>query len=487
MTLPIRPSLDWYPTRRPWPQPVVRRLLHLSVLFVSLFLLVRTLALEPFGVTTGSMAPTLLGIHRTAPCPRCDWPVTVDEQGPKARSVVWDRCQCPNCGQTVDLSDARILPGDRLLVDKTAFLYREPRRWEVAVFHCPADRSKPYVKRLVGRPGEFIQISDGDVYADGRLLRKSLAQVRELMVPVFDLDYAPANVRAMRWLLENADWQDGATILGGQEKPASVTYRHWNLDTDREEPIDGWLSYNGGPIERRGRFGRLNRGDCAHDFVAVFDLTTGPQQENGANDGWLRCQIGDGADMVVATLQICQDLKSDRRPARLQSANQSGTEGDFRLAPSRTYRIEFALVDRRASLAVDGVEVVPSFDFPADRPGTARRRGVTQPVTVSAGGYGRPLSIRQFKLFCDLHYLPFGVAASGYQLGPAEYFALGDNTTNSYDSRTWQIDDRPAPGVPAHGLIGKPFFIHQPVRLARSPIGGGLIQTLDWDRLRLLR
>ena len=97
------------------------------------------------------------------------------------------------------------------------------------------------------------------------------------------------------------------------------------------------------------------------------------------------------------------------------------------------------------------------------------------------------MAVRRFRLYRDVHYLPFGVAASGHRLGPTDYFALGDNTANSHDSRTWQIDGRPAPGVPARGLLGKPFLIHQPMRLARLPVGDGLVQTVDWDRLRLLR
>src|SRR4051812_25409312 len=42
----------------------VRRALAASVIFLCLFLFVRSFALEPFGVPTGSMAGTLLGNHR---------------------------------------------------------------------------------------------------------------------------------------------------------------------------------------------------------------------------------------------------------------------------------------------------------------------------------------------------------------------------------------------------------------------------------------
>ena len=478
MTLPIRPSPDWYPTRRPPQQAVGRRLLHLGVLFFSLFVLVRTVALEPFGVPTGSMAPALFGIHRSAPCPRCDHPVNVGEPGPEARAVAWDRCRCPNCGQAVDLSHARVLPGDRLMVDKTAFHHRPPHRWEVAVFDCPADRSKPYVKRLVGLPGEFVQVSDGDVYADGELVRKTLPEVREVMVPVFDMTYAPEGGWGKRWLLENAELRDDELVLDGRDKPATATYRNWNLDAGREEPVDGWLGYNGGPAERRGSFAKSSRGDAAHDFVVVFEVAVGDQS------GELTLRLGDGADAVEVWSPTERMLSHDTAVYSPGSDGRRQHSG-FRLRHGHGHRIEFAFVDRRASLAVDGVPRGEPLDLPADRPGVAGRQPVTQPFGIKWSG--GPAVVRNFRLYRDVHYLPFGAAASGVRLGPAEYFALGDNTANSHDSRTWLVGDKPAPGVPAGGLIGKPFLIHQSMRLARPPLGDGLVQTLDWDRLRLLR
>jgi signal peptidase I len=443
----IRPSPDWYPPRR--PPPAGRRLLHLFALLFSGFLLLRTVAVEPFGVPTGSMAPALLGVRRAAACPRCDFPVVVGEPGADGRPVAWERCRCPNCDQPVDLSAARVLPGDRLLVDKTAFDHRPPRRWEVAVFDGPADRAMPYVKRLVGLPGEFVRVQDGDVFADGRLCRKTLAQLREMWVPVFDPAYAPPAGWADRWLLDAAEWTDDALVLAGRERPATATYQHWHPDRRREEPVDSALGYNGGPADRRGGFARLHRPDAAHDFAVTFDLAV------VGGDGVVRVGLDDGAERVWAEVPTAD------------------------LPPGQPSRVEVAFADRRLSVGVNGVERAPH-----DRPPAADRRGTSRPLAVAA--HGVDAVVRNLRLWRDVHYLPFGVAAGGWQLGPGEYFALGDNTSNSHDSRTWQVGGKPAPGVPAAGLIGKPFLIHQPTRLARLPTGGP-VQSLDWGRLRLLR
>lgn len=60
---------------------------------------------------------------------------------------------------------------DSLLIDKVSYCFKEPERYDVVVF-VPniANVSKYYVKRIVGLPGETVQIIDGLVYINGELL-----------------------------------------------------------------------------------------------------------------------------------------------------------------------------------------------------------------------------------------------------------------------------------------------------------------------------
>lgn len=64
------------------------------------------------------------------------------------------------------LGDAR-----RLLVDRTAFTWRQPRRWEVVVFHSPDDPLQLCVKRIVGMPGETVSIGSAGLIIDGVPIR----------------------------------------------------------------------------------------------------------------------------------------------------------------------------------------------------------------------------------------------------------------------------------------------------------------------------
>ena len=52
---------------------------------------------------------------------------------------------------------------DYLIVDELSYRFRDPRRGEVIVFKFPYDTSKRFIKRIIGLPGETIEIKDGKV------------------------------------------------------------------------------------------------------------------------------------------------------------------------------------------------------------------------------------------------------------------------------------------------------------------------------------
>jgi len=52
---------------------------------------------------------------------------------------------------------------DYLLVDEISYRFREPQRGEVVVFRYPGDERYYYIKRVIGLPGEEVEIKDGKV------------------------------------------------------------------------------------------------------------------------------------------------------------------------------------------------------------------------------------------------------------------------------------------------------------------------------------
>ena len=60
--------------------------------------------------------------------------------------------------------------GDNLIVDKISYRFREPERFEIIVFPYQYEENTYYIKRIIGMPGETVQVADGAVYIDGELL-----------------------------------------------------------------------------------------------------------------------------------------------------------------------------------------------------------------------------------------------------------------------------------------------------------------------------
>ena len=55
---------------------------------------------------------------------------------------------------------------DRIFVNK--FIYKQPNRGDIILFIAPPDPTKEFVKRLVGLPGETVEVKDGNAYINGK-------------------------------------------------------------------------------------------------------------------------------------------------------------------------------------------------------------------------------------------------------------------------------------------------------------------------------
>ena len=63
-----------------------------------------------------------------------------------------------------------IMTGDRVVALRLSYALSNPERMDVVVFRFPDDESKLFVKRIIGLPGETVDIIDGKVYIDGAAL-----------------------------------------------------------------------------------------------------------------------------------------------------------------------------------------------------------------------------------------------------------------------------------------------------------------------------
>ncbi|MEO0801746.1 MAG: signal peptidase I, partial [Cyanobacteria bacterium J06642_2] len=68
--------------------------------------------------------------------------------------------------------------GDRLVVEKISYRFGEPQRGDIVVFYPPrTERKDAYIKRLIGVPGDRIEIRLNEgVYINGELLDESYTE-----------------------------------------------------------------------------------------------------------------------------------------------------------------------------------------------------------------------------------------------------------------------------------------------------------------------
>lgn len=84
-------------------------------------------------------------------------------------TYVGQRTQVSGSSMEITLSD-----GDNLLVDKITYRFSDPKRFDIIVFPFQYDTDTYYIKRIIGMPGETVQIDyDGNIYIDGEILEES--------------------------------------------------------------------------------------------------------------------------------------------------------------------------------------------------------------------------------------------------------------------------------------------------------------------------
>ena len=348
---------------------------------IAMALVIRHFCIEAFRIPTGSMMPTLLGDR---------------DPGLQGRR-----------------------PGDRILVDKFAWLRRAPRRFEVAVFQYPLNRNKNYIKRIAGMPGEWLRIVDGDLWTS-----KDKGKT-------WHIQRKPAGVRDQLFF---AYWPEP---VGDPEAFSST--KCW-------EAGDGW-SVN----EKVQRFDvAAGETPTAVEFtrkVLPYDDVDNDEYARQPYVGDVRVSFDVDVDRAgELTVHIVKHRVSHRlvlgdksyvEYGEAKTRKKTRKDVDYKLGSGE---VSFALSDGLMIVDIDGDVTefaLPERTQPPEEEPTFNGNWMHHEIRIEARECKATLT--DVRIERDVHYDGDGDADYEWKIPDGHYFMLGDNTQSSKDSRMWTI------------------------------------------------
>lgn len=116
-----------------------------------------------------------------------------------------------------------IMPGDRIIALRLTYYVSSPERGDIVVFRYPDDESVLYVKRVIGLPGETVEVKDGEVYINNSDTPLDDSFVKEQPVG----DFGPYEV------------PEGCYFMMGDNRNNSQDSRYWVNKYVEEDKILG--------------------------------------------------------------------------------------------------------------------------------------------------------------------------------------------------------------------------------------------------------
>lgn len=133
--------------------------------------------------------------------------------------------------------DPTLKNGDNVLVNKAAYLLTSPKRNDIIVFKPNGnDNSHNYVKRVIGLPGETIQIKNGVVYVDGEKLDDKID------VSIINAGIAEEEIKI----------SEGEYFVLGDNRNKSEDSRYANIGNIKKSDIEGKAWFISSPSENMG-------------------------------------------------------------------------------------------------------------------------------------------------------------------------------------------------------------------------------------------
>lgn len=116
-----------------------------------------------------------------------------------------------------------IMTGDKIIANRLSYLFNEPKRFDIIVFHFPDNEEDIYLKRIIGLPGDKIEIKDGKVFINDSIEPLAEDYLHEEMKGSF----GPYNV------------PEDSYFLLGDNRNSSTDSREWENTYLKKDKIIG--------------------------------------------------------------------------------------------------------------------------------------------------------------------------------------------------------------------------------------------------------
>ncbi len=442
----------------------------------------RAFVMEAFRIPTGSMANTLKGAHFRLCCPQCghkyDRGFVPQEYGQPSDTVPWGivrppSSRCPSCGYYPPNFRARaVCNGDRILVFKCIYQFFEPKQWDVVVFKNPVNPSINYIKRLVGRPGEKVEIIDGDVYINGSISRKPPKVQKELWMPVYNNDYQPS--QPLSGYFNNHHWEQPFKNVSGSgwETSDGNGAPVFLLDSSAEQ-INTLLYDTSGSANNFKTAYSYNDVRAYSYMPTCSDLMVRFFAEGGGESG----SVGAVLSKYGTRYEAMVDMAGEMIIKKINGNEEKILDNKFIdiSGMNKPTLFKFTNVDHQLVFQFGSEKLVYDMGRRADDMGVPGQ-GIQPEVGIVGSG---KIKVSHVAIFRDIHYTnekfnngpecERATQSHPLILDKDEFFVLGDNSPNSEDGRWWSQQGVGNNGrlyregiVPREYLVGKAIFVYWP-------------------------
>ncbi|MCJ7805132.1 signal peptidase I [Patescibacteria group bacterium] len=127
-----------------------------------------------------------------------------------------------------------------LLTDKVSYRFGEPKRGDVIVFKAPINENEEFIKRIIGLPGDKVEVKSGKFYVNDKLLDEHAYLDDSVYTSGADFSQEGTAVVVPA----------GKYYVLGDNRPHSSDSRYWGFVTKKEITGRAWLIY--WPINKIG-------------------------------------------------------------------------------------------------------------------------------------------------------------------------------------------------------------------------------------------